>query len=824
MAYIKQIAKIVFSLLLFFILFGVFLPKQVLASTFSYSGLLLNNDNVPIPNAKLVISNSTASDETITDSNGSFLLQVPPGDYSLTIIINSTVSSLISPYGVIFVPNLSITDNTVQNLTVPTKKITVKTIDTENNPVQGATYNVRTDGQNVLPFSLGNGISGFVSQEIGVSSLETDSSGEATVEFLPSSSILIIATTPFGLDDSLTTTLLASDPGYFTIQFPQTVVYQGILQNGDGVAIPNGMINLANQNYSFTTHTDQTGTFSLHVPPASDYNLTAQSPNKWPYSPYAVLAVYGMPINSDVTQNLTIPTQDFTIKVLDQSGQPLQGAHVSVIALSQDILPLSLYSNVPAAISGDVGIDGTTDNNGVVVLPFLPSSQVNINVDYPSLPTKSLSTTFLAAKTFTILTTDSLSGTVYNDANQNGIQDTGETGVSGATITLNTNQTVITDSNGNYSFPGLADGTYTETLTLPNGYTATTTNPASISLSADITQNFGIALAGPTLVTAINSGGDTQGSYLADTYYTGGTQYISSAPVDMSGISNPAPQAVYQSVRYGNFSYTIPNLTPNGTYTIRLHFNELYWGTALSGNSGGLGSRIFNVSINSTEVLNNYDIYQKAGGSNIATTEQFPVTSDENGNVTIQFTTVTDNAMVNGIELYSGTLPSPTPTPTPTPAMSAIINAGGNTAGSFQTDKEYSGGTTYTSTASVDMGSVTNPAPEAVYQSARYGNFTYTIPNLTPDTNFLVRLHFNELYWGTDLSGNAGGADSRVFNVSINGQQVLSNFDIFTTAGGANKALVKEFEKPSDSTGKITIQFTTVTDNAMVNGIEIIPQ
>jgi len=41
-------------------------------------------------------------------------------------------------------------------------------------------------------------------------------------------------------------------------------------------------------------------------------------------------------------------------------------------------------------------------------------------------------------------------------------------------------------------------------------------------------------------------------------------------------VTDPAPQAVYQTVRYGNFTYTIPNLTPGGTYRVRLHFAELF--------------------------------------------------------------------------------------------------------------------------------------------------------------------------------------------------------------------------------------------------------
>ena len=45
-------------------------------------------------------------------------------------------------------------------------------------------------------------------------------------------------------------------------------------------------------------------------------------------------------------------------------------------------------------------------------------------------------------------------------------------------------------------------------------------------------------------------------------------------------MSNPAPQAVYQSNRFGTFSYTDPGLTANASYTVRLHFAETYWTAA----------------------------------------------------------------------------------------------------------------------------------------------------------------------------------------------------------------------------------------------------
>jgi predicted DNA-binding WGR domain protein len=275
--------------------------------------------------------------------------------------------------------------------------------------------------------------------------------------------------------------------------------------------------------------------------------------------------------------------------------------------------------------------------------------------------------------------------------------------------------------------------------------------------------------------------------------------------INTSSVSNPAPQAVYQSNRYGTFSYAVSGLTVNASYTVRLHFAETYWTAA--------GQRVFNVSINGQQVLTNFDIVGTAGAVNKAVVEQFTATADSTGKITLQFTTVKDNAQVNGIEILSSTASTPTPTPTPIPGGTQI-NAGGPAVAPFVADTDFTGGSTVTSTNAINTSSVSNPAPQAVYQSNRYGTFSYTIGNLTAGKTYTVRLHFAETYWTA--------AGQRVFNVSINGQQVLTNFDIVGTAGAANKAVVEQFTATADSTGKITLQFTTVKDNAQVNGIEIL--
>src|SRR6266699_2322035 len=206
----------------------------------------------------------------------------------------------------------------------------------------------------------------------------------------------------------------------------------------------------------------------------------------------------------------------------------------------------------------------------------------------------------------------------------------------------------------------------------------------------------------------INAGGGADAPFVADedfngSHACGGTN----AAIDTSGVSNPAPQGVYQTNRCGNFSYSIPNLTPNSSYTVRLHFAETYWTKA--------GQRIFNVKLNGQQVLSNFDILATAGGANKAVVEQLSTTANANGIVIIQFITIKDNAQVNGIEVLGGNT-----SPPPPPAGSRIqINVGGSAVSSFIADTDFTGGVPSTRTNTIDTSGVSDPAPQAVYQSYR---------------------------------------------------------------------------------------------------------
>ena len=450
------------------------------------------------------------------------------------------------------------------------------------------------------------------------------------------------------------------------------------------------------------------------------------------------------------------------------------------------------------------------------------------------------------------------------------------------------NQIASLVSSTSYADSGLAASTtYFYLVEAANsGGTSTPSNQASAT-----TQSGG---GGGTMVIGINSGGPVVSPFVADVDFTGGATINHANTIDLSGVTNPAPMAVYQTARTGNFTYTIPGFTAGSSQTVRLHFAETFFTAA--------GSRTFNVSINGTQVLTNFDVFAAAGATNKAVIEQFTENANSTGQYVIQFTSVVNNSLVSGIEIDSATActaPSApsglgatalsssqinlswtagtsscavtssvfrsttsgfTPsssnqiasgatgtsfsdtgltasttyfylgeasnsggTSAPSNQASATtqsgtttavqINSGGPAVSPFVADADFTGGGTISHANTIDLSGVTNPAPMAVYQTARTGNFSYTVPGFSAGSSHTVRLHFAETFFST--------AGSRTFNVSINGTQVLTDFDIFATAGAKNKAVIEQFTVPASSAGNYVITFTSVVNQSLLSGIEI---
>jgi hypothetical protein len=187
---------------------------------------------------------------------------------------------------------------------------------------------------------------------------------------------------------------------------------------------------------------------------------------------------------------------------------------------------------------------------------------------------------------------------------------------------------------------GATAGLYTAPASIPTAQTVFVT--ASSVAESTQTSSATVALVPPFSPILIDSGGaayiDTLGQvWSADEDFIGGNTASTT-----KAIANTTDPTLYQTERYGDFSYHFA--VPNGSYNVVLKFAEIYWTTT--------GQRIFNVSINGTPVLTNFDIVAAAGGPLTAIDKTFPVTVTTD-QVTVQFTSgAADLPKVSAIEVH----------------------------------------------------------------------------------------------------------------------------------------------------------------------------
>ncbi len=153
-------------------------------------------------------------------------------------------------------------------------------------------------------------------------------------------------------------------------------------------------------------------------------------------------------------------------------------------------------------------------------------------------------------------------------------------------------------------------------------------------------------------------------------------------------------------------------------------------------------------------------------------------------------------------------------------STTVAIDSGGGAVGPFAADTLFQGGHSDYDPTPVDLATAQNPAPMELYQTRRTGSngigFSYTVPGLTPGMTYTARLHFAE-----PLHHAPG---QRLFSVAVNGAVVLANFDIFQAAGGAYRALSRDFPATADASGRIAIEYRYCSaGNPLSCGLEVVP-
>lgn len=153
-----------------------------------------------------------------------------------------------------------------------------------------------------------------------------------------------------------------------------------------------------------------------------------------------------------------------------------------------------------------------------------------------------------------------------------------------------------------------------------------------------------MTLVVPAYRQGVDAGGpghtDTAGDpWAADKAYAAGSYgYVGAGAVRTTNraIAGTTDDALYQTQREGTSGYRFDNL-PAGTYDVDLDFAELRAGLPA-------GRRVFDVSVNGTVVLDDYDIVA-AVGPLTADRRTFPVTVTAGGSITV------------GVGPYSSALP-----------------------------------------------------------------------------------------------------------------------------------------------------------------------
>jgi hypothetical protein len=302
---------------------------------------------------------------------------------------------------------------------------------------------------------------------------------------------------------------------------------------------------------------------------------------------------------------------------------------------------------------------------------------------------------------------------------------------------------------GTFNPTSISGGSGSSTLSVT---TASTTPVGSYTLtitgtSGGLTHSTTVALVVNAAVAAaayqVNSGGPALAPFAADGFFTGGQTGSTTATISTSGVTNPAPMAVYQTERWGgdakgnptSFSYTFPSLSAGASYIVRLHLAEIYWTST--------GQRTFNVAINGTEVLTNFDIIAAAGGANKANVQQFTTTANSSGQIVVSFTVGTvDAPKLSGIEIVPTTAtPDFTISATPT---SQTVTAGGSTT--YTASVSPQGG--FTGTVSLSVSGLPSAAtgtlnPTSISGGSGRSTLSVTTASTTPTGSYTLTITGN---------------------------------------------------------------------------------
>jgi protocatechuate 3,4-dioxygenase beta subunit len=359
----------------------------------------------PVTNQVVSLSAGGVSGSGTTDASGNYSIEISPGIFRLEIGGQNNISSLNIPQWYnLTVNNFYLTSDRILDITIPAKKVILRTQDAFLNRVENAAITALNPigpgtPANFNGLSIGGGITNATGTSqygtFGNPAPLTDSQGNMTLWLFPNNSgqsYNFNGFPPAGSGFQTTTlsnVVVSTDMNLaLTLQMPVTL--SGHVFDPLGNPVPNQVVGLSATNgasgaattdasgyYSFQI---STGTYRLEV--AGNNNNFSLNVPQW----YAI-TVNNFSITGDTVLDLTIPAERVSVHIQDMVNNPLRDIALTAVhpigqGTPANLNGLTINENITNA-SGASGygtftnIPPKTNIDGDVILWLFPNNGSN---------------------------------------------------------------------------------------------------------------------------------------------------------------------------------------------------------------------------------------------------------------------------------------------------------------------------------------------------------------------------------------------------------------------------------------------------------------
>ena len=428
---------------------------------------------------------------------------------------------------------------------------------------------------NTSDYTDGASLTLYNSSADSIASATSTSDGSYSFSGLVAENYTVKLTNPTGYFTKDTTLSITVSNGNvtgqnFTIQ--KTYSIKGAILNYGGVT-------LTLSGDSSATLTGVSGNYSFDGLVSGKYHVTIDIPEDW----IANDTTLDIDINeADSTGNDFTLTQTYFI-----SGEVSNGA----TGEKYENATLKLYFVVPGVSKDSVATTTTASDGSYKFSGITTTGSYEVRLTTPSgyyAPTTTISVSLTSSniswKNFTIWKYHTISGKVTG----HGSDTLRLSGNSNTSPTVNFNDTVTTDANGDYTF-NVPNGSYNVTLTIPNSYIADDTTKSITVSNADSTNNNFILTPTYTISGTVSKtdGGTYKGAVIT--------------------LYNSNPDSIAASTTIDDGIYSFSGLL-EGTYTVALTVPTNYTATtatslssiAVNSTNGNSTGNNFTIEMNAT--------------------------------------------------------------------------------------------------------------------------------------------------------------------------------------------------------------------------------